>query len=293
MMTCDPDNLFISSLIPESRRMATSHSQSTCNLDRFSHYISPQAHSFGHHTFYDDPNRVKMRLTGQIASAFALAGVCQATLKSGKDVFTPKDMLSLPRPAPAIASPDGRSGLSLVGQYEFDKKRNTKSLYVIPLDPKRAEKDEPVLLVRSNEITSIGEPLWLDENTVAYLNTTAGSSELYSISFNGSAHFESSGKQHHLPAPPRLPTPKHLHTFPTTPSSLKFKPLPRTGGKKDSHSTGVLAFSAHVWKGASIEETSRLNKAWEEREDEGLVWDELYIRRVCFAQFEYEVFPAC
>ena len=215
-----------------------------------------------------------MKLTSQALFAFALAEFCQATLRSGKDVFTPKDMLSLPRPAPAIASPDGRLGLSLVGKFAFEQKHTTKSLYVISLDPKRAEKDEPVLLVQSDKSTSIGEPLWLTEHVVAYLNTTGGSSELWSISLNDTARFASGGKQPHLPAP------QHLHTFPVAPSSLKFKPLQETASKKDAHSTGILAFSAHVWKGASIEDTSRLDKLWAEREDEGLVWDELYIRQV-------------
>lgn len=222
-----------------------------------------------------------MRITGPILCAATLANVCQAALKSGKDVFTPKDMLSLPRPSPAIASPKAHLALSLVGEYNFTEKLTTKSLYVISTDPKRAEKDEPVLLVRSDKDTSIGEPLWLNEETIAYLNTTGGSAELWSISLNASSHLdsESRGKG----SQPNLPVPHHLHTFPIAPSSLKFKALPKTvAGKKGSHphETGVLAFSAHVWKGASIEDAARLDKMWDERDDEGLVWDELYIRQV-------------
>jgi hypothetical protein len=216
-----------------------------------------------------------MRFTGPILCAAILTNVCHAAFKSGKDVFTPKDMLSLPRPSAAIASPNGQLGLSLVGEYNFTEKHNTKSLYIISIDPKRTGKDEPVLLVKSDKSTSIGEPLWLNEETVAYLNTTAGTSELRYISLNTSAYLGSNGKEPHLPISHRL------HTFPITPSSLKFKRLPQTNGsKKESLVTGVLAFSAHVWKGASIEDVVRLDKMWEERDDEGLVWDELYIRRV-------------
>lgn len=34
--------------------------------------------------------------------------------------FTPTDMLSTPRPAPAIAAPGGQHALSLVGQWDPD-----------------------------------------------------------------------------------------------------------------------------------------------------------------------------
>lgn len=219
-----------------------------------------------------------MKPTAAAACALVLASACEA-LQSGKHVFSPRDMLALPRPAAAIAGPDGQYALSLVGVHSFENKTNTKSLYLISTDPKRAEKDEPALLVESNKATSISEPLWLSNITVGYLNTTGGSSQLWYIDLNATAAFVGSAKGGHKHE--RSPTPQHLHTFPTEPSSLKFSALPETVNRKTSepaHTTGVLGFSAHVWKGASIEDTEKINKAWAERDVEGLVWDETYIR---------------
>jgi hypothetical protein len=212
------------------------------------------------------------------ACALVLASACEA-LQSGKHVLSPRDMLALPRPAAAIAGPVGHYGLSLVGVHSFENKTNTKSLYLISTDPKRAKQDEPALLVESNKATSISEPLWLNNITVGYLNTTGGSSQLWYIDLNTTANSVTIAKGGHRHD--QLPTPQYLHTFPTEPSSLKFSVLPEAVNKKTSdsvHLSGVLGFSAHVWKGASIEDTEKLNKAWDERDDEGLVWDETYIR---------------
>lgn len=44
---------------------------------------------------------------------------------SSSSVFTPKDLIELPRPAAAIPAPgeDAKVGVSLVGEYSFKEKR--------------------------------------------------------------------------------------------------------------------------------------------------------------------------
>jgi len=219
-----------------------------------------------------------MKSTTFAACALVMASAGEA-VKSGKHVLSPRDMLALPRPAAAIAGPNKQYGLSLVGVHSFENRTNTKFLYLISTDPKRAEKDEPTLLVESNKATSISEPLWLNNITIGYLNTTGGSSQLWYIDLNTTTKFVASAKGAHKHD--QLPTPQYLHTFPTEPSSLKFSVLPEAVNNKtpdSAHLTGVLGFSAHVWKGVSIEDTEKINRAWEERYEEGLVWDETYIR---------------
>ena len=45
-------------------------------------------------------------------------------LKKDHDVvFTPKDMLALPRPAPVVVAPDGRLGLSVLSQHSFETRK--------------------------------------------------------------------------------------------------------------------------------------------------------------------------
>lgn len=150
-----------------------------------------------------------------------------------------------------------------------------------------------MLLLESTQTSSLSEPLWADDGSVLYLNATAGSSELWHLSikdqiksFNDVQAFEivepgvvADGdetfnfvtyKKHGS----NEQQPSFVLQFPTEPSALKYLATP---GKK-THHDGFLAFSAHLWAGESIESTEELNKAYAERPDEALLYDELYIR---------------
>jgi len=91
------------------------------------------------------------------------------------------------------------------------------------------------------------EILWLSDETIAYLNDTG----LYSTSIRG--------------LPPRA----HLLDFPAgiNPSSLKYEPK-----------NGILAFTGMVWEDGSFENVARRDKAYSERGDTGMVYDDLFIR---------------
>lgn len=46
-----------------------------------------------------------------------------ATTSHKSSTFTPEDMLSAPRASPAIPSPDGKWALSVVTEWDFEKRR--------------------------------------------------------------------------------------------------------------------------------------------------------------------------
>ncbi|KAJ9126721.1 hypothetical protein QFC24_001752 [Naganishia onofrii] len=180
-------------------------------------------------------------------------------------IFTPKDMLALPRPGPVGVSPNGKLGLSSVSRHSFETRKTVSSLYLINLN--ETSRFEPQLLVESIPDTfSYSDPVWLSDNLIAYVNRTGADVGLWYRSINGDVHGDSGSAA----------TPRHLLDFPpaSSPSALKY--LPTTD--KGSSAGGVLAFSAHVWKGHDIEETGRLEKEYENRGDGAMMWDETYIR---------------
>jgi hypothetical protein len=113
---------------------------------------------------------------------------------------------------------------------------------------------------------SYSDPVWLSDNLIAYVNRTGADVGLWYRSVNGNVHGDSGSAA----------TPRHLLDFPpaSSPSALKYLPT----ASKGSSAGGVLAFSAHVWKGHDIEETGRLEKEYENRGDGAMMWDETYIR---------------
>ncbi|KAJ9124302.1 hypothetical protein QFC22_001102 [Naganishia vaughanmartiniae] len=180
-------------------------------------------------------------------------------------IFTPKDMLALPRPGPVAVSPSGKLGLSTVSRHSFETRKTVYSLYLIHLN--ETSGSEPRLLVESiPDAFSFSDPIWLSDNHIAYINRTGADVELWYKGINVKSHDQSGS----------YGNPCHLLDFPagSSPSALKYL---AAAGKDSSHG-GVLAFSAHVWKGHSIEETARLEKEYESRGDGAMMWDETYIR---------------
>ena len=128
---------------------------------------------------------------------------------------------------------------------------------------------EPVLALESVPGRfSFSDPIWLSEYTFAYINRTNADVAVWSRDLHHTGH-------HGL----ALAEPRHLLDFPTgsSPSSLKFLSDKKSASKASS---GVLAFSAHVWLGHDIEDTQRLEEEYANRGDDAMIWDELFIRYV-------------
>lgn len=93
----------------------------------------------------------------------------------------------------------------------------------------------------------VSEPLWLDDNTVAYLNGSA----LWSFGLEKGS-------------------PSHMFDFPngTEPSALKY-----------NHEAGLLGFSAAVWlEDQDLGKTGEHDDAWKDRGYSGVVYNDLFVR---------------
>ncbi|KAJ9104021.1 hypothetical protein QFC19_004155 [Naganishia cerealis] len=202
-------------------------------------------------------------LCAPLVLASLVSALTPADLKHKDGILTPKDMLALPRPGPVVVSPSGILGISTVSRHSFETRKTIASLYLISLN-ETSGPDSQLVLESIPDRFSFSDPIWLSDKHIAYINRTGADVGLWYQDVSAKA-----GSQHSK-------IPRHLLNFPASsaPSSLKF--LSSSG--KNSSASGVLAFSAHVWKGYSIEETERLEKEYESRGDDAMVWDETYIR---------------
>ncbi|WRT66611.1 uncharacterized protein IL334_003570 [Kwoniella shivajii] len=185
-------------------------------------------------------------------AALGIASTIQA--KHLQDVFTPKDMLSTPRPQPAIASPDGTHAVSVVNQWEPKTDSTNRSIYLLALNTTLTVPPISLLNTTANQASQF---LWLDSSTLAYIN----GSSLCSLTINYTVGS--------LPGTP-LARPEEILTFPdgVDPTALRFEPK-----------GGLLAFSGKVWKhSGDFEATGSFDKQWESRGDSALVYDDLFVR---------------
>ncbi|WVQ74414.1 hypothetical protein IAR50_004015 [Cryptococcus sp. DSM 104548] len=210
-----------------------------------------------------------------------LAGAAYTAVASASNAFTPEDMLSTPRPAPAIASPDGDHALSVVDQI-------SRSVYLLALNT--TVTTPPVSLLNTTPAAAT-DFLWLSPTTLAYLNDTA----LYAYSIDVGTRSEKAGEErdsrkhdspkhddgrkqdkhkhddhkhkHEHKKPSSRPT--KLLSFPAgvNPTSLRYEPK-----------TETLAFSGQVWADGSFADTASHDQAYDGRRDSAQVYDELMVR---------------
>nr|XP_019046624.1 hypothetical protein I302_05374 [Kwoniella bestiolae CBS 10118]OCF25554.1 hypothetical protein I302_05374 [Kwoniella bestiolae CBS 10118] len=188
----------------------------------------------------------KMKVT--LLSLLGLVASAQA--RRIQDVYTPKDMLSTPRPQPAIASPDGSHAVSVVDQWDSKTDKIHRLVYLLSL---RTTHTPPPLSLLNTTSAQASQFLWLDDTNIAYLN----GSGLYSLSIEYSTNKSPS-------------TPREILTFPegVNPTGLQYEPRSST-----------LAFSGQIWKHSEeFNQTSRLDEEFEGRGDSALVYDELFVR---------------
>ncbi|WVQ67366.1 uncharacterized protein L199_005562 [Kwoniella botswanensis] len=187
-----------------------------------------------------------------LLSLLGLMALAQS--KELQDVYTPKDMLSTPRPQPAIASPDGTHAVSVVDQWDPEDDKIHRSVYLLSLNTTHTL---PPLSLFNTSSAQASQFLWLDHANLAYLN----GSSLHSLSI-----------EYNITKPPTTPasSSKEILTFPegVNPTGLQFEPK-----------SGSLAFSGQVWKeSGDFNQTSRYDKSWDERGDSAWVYDELFVR---------------
>ncbi|WWC89079.1 uncharacterized protein L201_003997 [Kwoniella dendrophila CBS 6074] len=180
-----------------------------------------------------------------------LIGIAQA--RKLQDVYTPKDMLSTPRPQPAIASPDGSHAISVVDQWESETDKIHRSVYLLSLNTTHTP---PPISLFNTTSAEASQFFWLGPETFGYLNGTS----LQSLSIDYTA--SNTGKHESEP--------KEILVFP--------KGVNPTGIQFESKS-GNLAFSGQIWKDSGkFEETHKYDEKYENRGNSALVYDELFVR---------------
>ena len=210
-------------------------------------------------------------------SASAMSTIKEFKLRTGDDVFTPKDLVELARPGAGVANLAGDLALIPVSKYSFDTKkyvkiafqrwsicsrikrilpvgRNSKSIFIAPLESTVSPIEIP--------LTKSGEAFWLSPYIVGHVTPDDGekTSSLYAIN----VRFTPEGAVQSL----IQEDPVLVGTFPTsTASNFRYQ-----------QQTGVLVFSDNVHEDGNLTAVRENDEAWSNRGNTALVYDETYER---------------
>lgn len=200
-------------------------------------------------------------------------------LRSGEDVFAPKDLIELARPSAGTPNAEGTLVFNTVSQYSFDTKkyarsvssgvlrecakygfgRNEKTLVVTSLSSKAQAK---------YPLDNGGEVFWLDGITLGHVVSTKDhESSLYALSLKVETETNSlsfsAANTSSTPPPPTL-----IGTFPSsTSSNFIYNPTSHT-----------LVFSDKVYSDGNLSAIAEGDKAWNERGNTAFVYDEGFER---------------
>ncbi|KAI5123133.1 hypothetical protein M0805_000836 [Coniferiporia weirii] len=172
--------------------------------------------------------------------------------KTGSDIFSPKDLVELPRPGAGIANAAGDLVIVPVSTYTFKDKKNNKSIWIASLESTASPLEIP--------LANGGDTFWLDDRTIGHV--VAGSDgkghELYAVSV------KSESRTLRAPESPVL-----AGAFPAGVIPANFK-----------YASGAtrLVFSAYVYADGDLATVKEQNEAYEARGNTALVYDETYER---------------
>ncbi|KAH7912551.1 Alpha/Beta hydrolase protein [Hygrophoropsis aurantiaca] len=173
--------------------------------------------------------------------------------KQGPNVFTPKDMLELARPGAPAPNPAGDLILVPVSKYSFNEKKNSKSIYVAPVDASLQPLQIP--------FPDGGDAFWLDSRTIA--------------------HVVESGKDENKKQELHALTVDFKHDSLAAASSVLIDSFPITTAAdfRYSAASGTLVFSAYVYPDGDLTKVKAQDEAYEARGNSALVYDETYERQ--------------
>jgi len=173
-------------------------------------------------------------------------------LKTGDDVFSPKDLIELPRPAGGVANDVGDVVLVPLSKFSFKSKENQKSIWLAALETNGPPLEIP--------LAKGGDAFWLDSYTVGHVvaGEEGKGQELYTISVKLEAQSLTA------PGPPAL-----AGTFPAGTSVSNFRYS--SDGKR-------LVFSAYVYSDVNLTTVQKQNEEYESRGNTAFVYDATYER---------------
>ncbi|TFK82680.1 alpha/beta-hydrolase [Polyporus arcularius HHB13444] len=174
--------------------------------------------------------------------------------KEGAEIFSPTDLVQLPRAGTGVANPSGDLVFVPVSQYALKEKKNTKSIHIAAVESTVLPIDVP--------LASGGEAFWLDDRTLAHA-VAEGTDKNKVISLYAiSVKVETSGSLK-LPDSPVL-----IGKFPTdTATNFRY-----------SAKAGILVFSDNVHADGDLKKVKENDEAWENRGNSALVYDETFDR---------------
>ena len=184
-----------------------------------------------------------MRPPVQSLVALLAIGVQANALVSRDSIFTPADLVELPRLSSSVPSPTGEHLLSSVS---VSGKGST--LYLSSLNSSRSSSDPIAVAEGASSF------VWLSPSSFSYVDKDLRL-QLVTLQDRSASHFVS------------LSSPTTLVTFPTAVGDLKYH--------SDSY---TLAFTADVWPDGNLATVAEQDKAYTDRGNEGLVYDSLYVR---------------
>lgn len=192
--------------------------------------------------------------------------------KSGEDVFTPKDLVELPRPGTGAANDVGDLVLVPLSKYSFkDKKcvlnlvlsypptyasdRNNKSIWIAPLESTVSPLEVP--------LANGGDAFWLDTYVIGHVVANSDKSkghDLFAINVKVTTESISAN------APE---SPVRIGSFPpgVAPHNFRY-----------SKAAGRLVFSAYVYNDGDLKTVKQQDDEYEKRGNTALVYDETYER---------------
>jgi hypothetical protein len=172
----------------------------------------------------------------------------------GPGLFTPSDLLSLPRPGDGTANGAGDLAFVDVSQYSFLEKKTKKVIYIVPLQS----------ATTTSKLLSIpaGDAFWLDGRTLGHVVEGKGDAkdtqELWAVSV------EYADSIIRILEPSTL-----IGVFPSTTKLENFK---------YSAKASVLVFSATTFDDFSLNSVKRRNTEYENRGHTAMIYDKLFVR---------------
>ncbi|EJD50500.1 alpha/beta-hydrolase [Auricularia subglabra TFB-10046 SS5] len=169
--------------------------------------------------------------------------------KAGDAVFSPHDLVSLPRPGSAAVSPDGQLVIVPVSTYDVEESKNKKTLWIASVDSTVNPFEVP--LARG------GDAFWLDSRTIGHVVRPADDAapQLLARSVEYSTEL--------APQEPYV-----VGTFPDA-DVQNFETSP--DGR-------WLVFSADVYSDRDLATVKPQDDAWKERGTTALVYEETFVR---------------
>ncbi|KAI1793256.1 Alpha/Beta hydrolase protein [Ganoderma leucocontextum] len=177
----------------------------------------------------------------------------ESVFKEAADVFSPKDLVQLPRAGTGTVNEAGDLVFVPVAQYSLKDKKNSKALHVAAVDASISPVELP--------LPHGGEAFWLDNRTLAQAVAEGSDKDkainLYALSLK----VETAGLS-------VSDSPQHIGKFPTdTATNFRY-----------SAKAGTLVFSDYVHTDGDLKKVKENDEAWENRGYTAFVYDETFDR---------------